>query len=503
MERLRIGLTISGAIALGAYEGGALAALLVALRALQERAPGEVAVDAIAGASAGSMTGVLSARALLTADDPLELMYTSWVRDPSLRALRAHGPGAPLSVAAVRASAQKLLEGGSPRGAGAPQPTPVRLQLALGALRGLDYTFNRLGAPPIDAGSYLDWYPIELGPGSSSADYLAALDPALASGAHAFAFQAKGLDRGGDRADYLANGVTNFPESGWLWYTDGGTIDNQPLGRALSLTNALDAQFDGERLHLLVIPDPQFPITSDDPQWADRGREPLWPTTLERAASMAISQTLYDDLVQAEKTNSRLVWTAQLAELLGQHLPPEAAPALAELTARIEAQRSRDLGASSDEPPPPPSAADGIAALTARALAATTGLHSKQPITVDAISPRILNAGARDEVHKLLAGEFLGHFGGFLQIGLRRSDFALGYECMLAWLAAPDRGLAARGIDAADVDAAVAAARARVDEHWRNEGQMTLRKLGPRAWWELAGVGLRAARLAFRGLGGR
>src|SRR3954451_1384692 len=160
MERLRIGLTISGAIALGAYEGGALAALLTALRSLNQTAPGEVAVDVIAGASAGSMTGVLTARGLLTADDPLELMFESWVRGPSLASLTGHGPGAPLSVVKARASAQALLSGSCPPGQGALQQTPVRLQLALGALRGLDYTFRRLGSPPIDASTFLDWYPL-------------------------------------------------------------------------------------------------------------------------------------------------------------------------------------------------------------------------------------------------------------------------------------------------------------------------------------------------------
>ena len=41
---------------------------------------------------------------------------------------------------------------------------------------------------------------------------------------------------------------------------DGGTIDNQPLGRALELTDGLDATFDGRRLHLLIIPDPSFGV---------------------------------------------------------------------------------------------------------------------------------------------------------------------------------------------------------------------------------------------------
>jgi hypothetical protein len=500
MERLRIGLTISGAVALGAYEGGALAALLVALRSIQEQAPGEVAIDAIAGASAGSMTGVLTARGLLTRDDPLELMYQAWVQDPSLKSMRAHGPGAPLSVARMRASAEKLLDGSCRPGSGLPQPTPIALQLAVGALRGLDYTFSRFGSPPLDATTYLDWYRLDFSSASTTADYLAGIAPALASGAHSMAFAAEGLSRERDRADYLANGVTNFPETGYLWYTDGGTVDNQPLGRALGMTNALDDAFTGERLHLLVIPDPPFAITTADPHWADPARAPVWVKTLEHAAGMAISQTLYDDLVQADKTNSRLRWTDDLVRTLAGQLPASAATPLVELITRIESERSRDLGATSDAPPPPPEPADGLAALTERALGAATGLHSKRPISVDAVSPRILDADSKAAVHDLLAGEFLGHFGGFLELGLRRSDFALGYESMLAWLGDPGRGLGARGVEPAQVQAAVASARARADEHWRNEGKLTLGKLGLGAWWQLARVGIRAVRLAISGL---
>ena len=66
MAKLRIGLTISGAVSLGAYEGGALAALLLAVQRMQ----GAVVVDAITGASAAGRAGVLPARGPPRGADP-------------------------------------------------------------------------------------------------------------------------------------------------------------------------------------------------------------------------------------------------------------------------------------------------------------------------------------------------------------------------------------------------------------------------------------------------
>ena len=494
---LRIGLTISGAVSLGAYEGGALAALLVALKELSSRSPDVVVVDAIAGASAGSMTGVLAAKGLLTDADPLELMYQAWVEAPSLRRLRGRRrSAAPLSVDKVQSTARELLGDSYPRGAGAPQQAPVELQLALGALRGLDYTFRRLQAPPLDATTYLDWYALTFRPQDGAEAYLDALDPALASGAHAVAFPPRVLSRAERRADYERNGVTNFPPGGELWYTDGGTIDNEPLGRALDMTGRLDESSQGRRLNLLIVPDPSFPVAADSPEWADPNRAPLWLQTLARAGKMAIAQTLYDDLRRAEKTNSRLTWTDQLVDTLASHLTPDAAPALADLIERFESTRSEDLGASSTQPAPPPKPDDPIPVLLQRAMAAATGLQGKRPIAVDAVSPLILGADTREAVNKRLAGEKFGHFFGFLDRRLRISDFALGYTCMLAWLDDPARGLRARGVPPELVTEAVAAASARQDSAWTDEGGFGVSRLRLGAWIQLVRLSLHTVRLA-------
>ena len=100
--RLRIALTISGAVALGAYEGGALAALLCAIRELCRGDDPEIRVDAIGGSSAGSITGLLAARCLLEGIDPVYVMREAWVERDSLPVMRTDAPDEPLSLDALR-----------------------------------------------------------------------------------------------------------------------------------------------------------------------------------------------------------------------------------------------------------------------------------------------------------------------------------------------------------------------------------------------------------------
>ena len=76
MPKLRLSLTIPGAVSLGAYEGGALAALILAARTLGEE---NVLIDTIASASAGSITALLTARALLRGCSPTDLLGAAWV----------------------------------------------------------------------------------------------------------------------------------------------------------------------------------------------------------------------------------------------------------------------------------------------------------------------------------------------------------------------------------------------------------------------------------------
>jgi len=133
------------------------------------------------------------------------------------------------------------------------------------------------------------------------------------------------------------------------------------------------------------------------------------------------------------------------------------------------------------------------------AIERISGLARKYPVAVDVISPLLL--ADRDHVASvgdLLAGEMMGDFGGFLQADLRRSDFALGYESVLAW--APD-GLAACNLPRGAVDAAVAAAVESKPEDWEEvrRGETSGRDLPWRARLRLARFLLRGARALLRG----
>ena len=48
-----------------------------------------------------------------------------------------------------------------------------------------------------------------------------------------------------------------------LWYTDGGTLDNEPLGRALDLVAEAQDSDQVSRLHVLIHPHPTGAPTDD------------------------------------------------------------------------------------------------------------------------------------------------------------------------------------------------------------------------------------------------
>ena len=509
---IRIGLTISGAIALGAYEGGALAALLCAAQAVNERQRDAMRIDAIAGASAGSITGLLAARTLVRGMDPIDAMYGAWVVMPQLEDL-ADGCASPLSVERSRAEAEKLLRADEePKRS---QSTPIRMNMALGCLRGLDYSISRIVGPPISASTYLDWGERTVRRASNIDWYLkenGPLDEALASGAHAAAFPPYGLDRRRFRKQYESNGIENFPDSRYLWYTDGGTIDNQPLGRALDLTQEIDEDDpvgDAYRLHLLITPDPAHPGGPEPDVWSTPGTGPSWLKSGLRALKLVRTQQLYDDLRRVEKTNSRISWLRLVErELLAimEGRTGDPVGALKAVTKTIHKQRRqldkrkdfRQAAAAEQESP--------LVKALRGALDAATGLSKKSDVAVAVVSPLVLPE-VKDGTHTprdVLAGAFLGHFGGFLDQHLRDHDFALGYRSMLLWMEG-DSGLKRHFLDAGLSSIAVTGAKARWNE-WNpdrslddddNLGGTTFKKLSFRKKLKLYRVALRSGWIAF------
>jgi hypothetical protein len=66
-------------------------------------------------------------------------------------------------------------------------------------------------------------------------------------------------------------------------------------------------------------------------------------------------------------------------------------------------------------------------------LAAGGGLTGTERVDVEMISPLMEVTGGERGVNDLLAGDFIGTFGGFLDRRIRASDFALGWRSVASW----------------------------------------------------------------------
>lgn len=506
MTSLRISLTISGAVALGAYEGGALAALLYAARSVATGDDPPLSIDIMSGASAGSITALLAARTLLEGHDPRAVMSGAWVERDSIGTLLAHDEDAPLSIEALRATAHELLD---PQGPVDPahQSEPVRLSYTLACLRGLEYRLPRLGRDPVFATTYVDRFEHSLAAGDgldslTTPEGASPLDAALASAANAMGFPPYLLDRSAVWDQYLHEGVHNLPPdpNRSLWFTDGGTLDNEPLGRTLDLTNAVDADAERpcQRLHLLIHPHPTAAI--HDASWADPDAQPTFVQTAVRALDLQRTQSLYADLKQVEKTNSRISWTEVVNRELGPVLDglPESARdvvraalarAIDSIAQDTEALREQRAGAPTGQPSARTAGSLDTAnpsELLARALGKAGGLGDKSPARVDVISPLLLDDSRTNSVERLLSGEVLFHFGGFLDRDMRQSDFDLGYASTMAWLS--HGGLTAAGLpEELAEQARVAAADAyQPGSGWKETGSATVGSLLRMHPWQAA-----------------
>ena len=498
MARLRLALTLPGAVSLGAYEGGALTALLLAAQHLD----GQLVIDAVASASSGSITALLAARSLLRGADPVEIMTAAWVESDSLEAMRTHDVSAPLSSAVLSDLATSLLGEEGVADGPVRQREEVTISMALASLGGLSYRVPSLERETaVEAGTYLDWYDITLGPSSAPEAYVRAAEPALASAASALGFPPKLLDRSADEEAYRRAGILNFPPGGKIWYSDGGTIDNEPLGRTIEMATASNTA--DARLYLLIHPNPPLPLRGG--VWWDDEEVPSWTRTLLRSFAISQAQSIYDDLRQLEKVNSRLRWSARLSQALAEGLeeglsglPTEqqtsvrssVVAALARALEQVEQDREtlhRLQGREAPSPlePAAPAPEDDLGEAFSQLLRLATGLAGKRTVNVGVVSP-LIDSGEERSAEDQLAGEFLFHFGGFVDRRFRQSDFALGYRNMRTWIG---RALPPAGIDPAGSLAVVDARYQKLGWDTVRHGDASLGQLSLHQKGELALLG--------------
>lgn len=513
MAKLRISLTIPGAVALGAYEGGALAALVNAIKALGED---DIVVDTISAASAGSITGLLSAFSLLRGADALEAMTKAWVELDDLAVMFDRHAKSPLSSDALTNIANAIFgDGGVADGGAGGQRAPIQLSMTLASLAGLTYKVPGISASSqVKASTFLDWTSTELNPRHDRATYLRLSEAAIASGSNAIGFLPKSLNRGSDWQAYKDAGLVGFPADGTFWYTDGGTVDNEPLGRTIDMAQAVPTN--DPRAFLLVHPDPA--AYAPPGIWAGDGPQPSWARTGTRAFSISRSQDIYDDLRQVAKTNVRVRWVDDisasiangldqacgacgLSEAQKQTLVRAFRGVLNDRLTKLRADQdalNQDLGRKITQRSAPP---PGLAELTRSLVAAASGLEDKGHVSVEVISPA-LSPGADQSPGQLLAGAFLFHFGGFVDQRFRQSDFTLGYNDAREWVASR-LPVYLKGVD-------LAPALDEVDARFRSLGWQSVSAGGANlkdlTWpekWRLVELALHVANVLREDLGGQ
>ena len=431
--QLRISVSLSGGASLGAYHAGVLGALTTALQAVQEDDRGP-RLDAIGGASAGALASMFAVHGLLNGLDTAEVLYQAWVEQVSLDMLRERGAESPLGFRRLR----DLLPGEldvdrwskAPCG---PQSTPIGLHVSLTGLRGLRYEVETTDHRVIPAITYADWGEFVLEPGGGVRQLLepegaSVLDFVLASAANPAGFGPELLDRTGDREAFASRNIEDLPGGGRLWYTDGSSISSEPIGRVLTLLDRVDeGARQARRIHLMV--DTLSEIPDEQTAWTADAERPTWLKSLSRTLEIMPEQILQDDLRRVQHVNHRFERLDQLVEVLAPRLDADAVTALHEVF--------------DDEGLPSSPDADAASAL-ARSSAGSPGCTASRLSTSTSCRRCCWRTATTATCRTCCpvrswatsAGSPIGACGA--------ATFALGYECLLAWL--PD-GLARVDVD--------------------------------------------------------
>ena len=278
------------------------------------------------------------------------------------------------------------------------QEGPLTMIVQLTGLRGLTYEIPGVRHDrPAAASTFADWQRFELERRGgveqiTEPEGTAPLDFVIASASHPGAFPPRLLDRSDDREEYERRGIVDFPEEGQLWYTDGGLVQSEPLGRVIAAAHEREED-DPAATHLNLVIDARSEEPDGAARWGDPDADVGWVQALARALSIFPAQGLYEDMRRVERDNKRLERVDELISEYGEDLSEE---------------KRQKLRSDLEE---------------------VAGVAGKRNVEIDLISPLVMASETGEELPELLAGEHLGDFSGFLDEELRRSDFSLGYEC--------------------------------------------------------------------------
>jgi hypothetical protein len=349
-----LAITIAGAVSLGSYEAGATYEILDAIRQHNEHpetiVKGDfIRIDVLTGASAGGMTASILAQKLLFAKDAFvgpdgkssapydNPLYNTWVLGIDLQGLLdaidkplPDGDPATLSLLSSNliekiaqntltqtdSTGQIPLRGGAHNAIDAARG--IRLGLALTNLNGVNYQYTMFGGNPFCYTDFSDQM-LRLFPANDRSfdPWKEISESAVACGAFPIAFRTKDLPR--TMTDYQPSAtLVPFPHDPYTFtYTDGGVLQNQPLGMAKNLVDENDNHLGNDnRFYLFVSPSPMDGKQNLNLHEADTDMIRV----VKRLFDVYTGQSTFRDWIQAQAINQQIDLLDKRAERLADAL---------------------------------------------------------------------------------------------------------------------------------------------------------------------------------------
>ena len=300
----KVALILSGAVSLGSFEAGVLTELLYVLNRLSRNGT-KYAIDVITGASAGSMTAALVARAVMVNYEHRRFLHEAWVKEIDIRRLVEGIPdNALLSKKPILKIAENSLRfDPQDRVIPAPfAPPSLWLSLTLSNMNGIDYQLNPRDSKIFTSTFFADRRVFELtGERASDARYWDKItEAAIASGNFPMAFSPARVFT--DPAEYKGCAIAPLPGS--FTFVDGGYFNNEPIREAVLLARKVDGEeLDPERVFLLV--DANLNKSGHDSEF---GPDASLIATVKRLFGILRGEASANDWLRARRLNNQIAW---------------------------------------------------------------------------------------------------------------------------------------------------------------------------------------------------
>ncbi|HVT92709.1 MAG TPA: patatin-like phospholipase family protein [Bryobacteraceae bacterium] len=480
----KLAVTIAGAVSLGSYEAGVLWEVLDAIRQHNSKAASDadkIIIDVLTGASAGGMTAIILAQKLLYnggefADPYDNPLYNVWVQRISLAGLQETRAGESalqsifssdlIETISEEALMARYAHGTPPAAQRHPAVGDnLGVGVAMTNLNGIPYGYQALPDGTftyIDCGDQLT-RKIDAVKNDNAQSWEMLRQAAVACGAFPFAFRPQAIERSTSGEDALDYDSVNLQWDGrprTFTYSDGGILQNQPLGMAKDLVDPIDCHLQEKRFYLFVSPHAKDPkpveFTTQDANYIQ---------TLKRLVSLAAGQSGFEDWIKAQQVNERVrllddralglknailageidvgslnTTAAAILRLFfptGQHVPPGSSvvETLENARARIEKQYAVEISALA-----PIAMAQAAFRDSVLAFETAAGLGGRDIMTIYGVTAKSSE----------LAGAGLQAFLGFFDEAFRQHDYDVGRDHaqkVLARISGPDSELGLTGYE--------------------------------------------------------